>query len=506
MINKVLNKIQLKKKLISLKKDKKKIVLCHGVFDILHLGHCRHFEKAKQMGDVLIVSVTRSKFVTKGNNRPFFDDKVRCEMLANISLIDFIVLSDEKSAKDVIRFIKPDFYVKGVEYKNSKKDILGQIGDERKLVEKNGGKLKLTNEIIFSSSKLLNEKFNMFNDKQINFLKQIKKTKNFKNLKKSIDEFKDIKVLVIGETIIDNYIFSSVIGKSGKDNFLAFKKEESKKYIGGAAIVSKYISSLTKNIQLLSYIGQKKDHQNFIMHNLKDIKKKIFYKKNSPSIVKTRYIDKENKAKVFGIYDINPEIDKNLDDKLIKYLNKNIKKFDLILVYDYDHGLISKKVAKLIYNKSKYLVLNYQLNSTNSGFHNLEKYHKSDCLIINENEFRTQLRNKYDKLPVLVKNFFKSNKMKKIVITRGESGSMFFDRNKKKFVECPAFANNIVDKVGAGDAFMSLFSLSLFNKNPTDVSLLFGSIAAEIAVSNMGNSQNIDKKIILKRLDTFFKV
>ena len=90
MINKVLNKIQLKKKLISLKKDKKKIVLCHGVFDILHLGHCRHFEKAKQMGDVLIVSVTRSKFVTKGNNRPFFDDKVRCEMLANISLIDFI--------------------------------------------------------------------------------------------------------------------------------------------------------------------------------------------------------------------------------------------------------------------------------------------------------------------------------------------------------------------------------------------------------------------------------
>ena len=174
MINKVLNKIQLKKKLISLKKDKKKIVLCHGVFDILHLGHCRHFEKAKQMGDVLIVSVTRSKFVTKGNNRPFFDDKVRCEMLANISLIDFIVLSDEKSAKDVIRFIKPDFYVKGVEYKNSKKDILGQIGDERKLVEKNGGKLKLTNEIIFSSSKLLNEKFNMFNDKQINFLKQIK--------------------------------------------------------------------------------------------------------------------------------------------------------------------------------------------------------------------------------------------------------------------------------------------------------------------------------------------
>lgn len=506
MKNKITNVINLKKKIDFLKKNKKKIVLCHGVFDILHLGHCRHFEKARQLGDILIVSVTKSQFVFKGTDRPFFSDKIRCEMLSNISTIDFVILSDERTAVDIINEIKPDIYVKGAEYKKSSDDILNQINIERKSVEKYGGKVKFTNDLVFSSSKILNDKFEMFNEQQKKFLEKIKKKLNFKDLKNQIDKFKNLKILVIGETIIDKYIFSNPLGKSGKESFLVYKKKNFEDYLGGAAVVTKCINSFANNVNFLTYLGEKKEYSHMIDKNLKRSDTKIFYKKESPTIVKTRYVDIENNTKVFGVYEINSTVDVSLENKMMKYLNKNIRKFDLVMVYDYDHGLISKKVANFICNKSKYLVLNYQLNSANWGFHNLKKYNKADCLVINENEFRTQLRNKYDKLSLLVKDFFKQNNIKKIVITRGNSGSIYFERKNKKIIECPAFANHVVDKIGAGDSFMSIFSLSLFNKNMVEISLLFGSLAADIAVNSIGNSQKIDKKTILKRLDTYFKI
>ena len=99
------------KNIASLEKFKqKKIVMCHGVFDLLHLGHIIHFEEAKKMGDILIVSVTSDKFVNKGYGRPYFNISDRMKSLCALNFIDYVIESDYPTAELNLKKIKPDIY------------------------------------------------------------------------------------------------------------------------------------------------------------------------------------------------------------------------------------------------------------------------------------------------------------------------------------------------------------------------------------------------------------
>ena len=162
-------------KITKLKSKNKKIVLCHGVFDLVHLGHIEHFKSAKKFGDYLVVSLTIDKFIKKGPGRPVFNEHQRMEYLKQIKIIDDVILSSTESSIDVINLVKPDFYVKGPDYKNNFKDKTKKIILEKKAVEKNGGKIKFTNDITFSSSNLLNTSNYILNDKQRFFINSIKK-------------------------------------------------------------------------------------------------------------------------------------------------------------------------------------------------------------------------------------------------------------------------------------------------------------------------------------------
>ena len=124
--------IKIKDLVTKLSKLNKKIGLCHGVFDLLHLGHINHFNEAKRNCDILIVSVTQDKYVSKGPGRPVFNQKQRMEALSNLVSIDFVVLSDEQSAVQIINSIKPNLYFKGPDYKNSQDDITQKILIEKK--------------------------------------------------------------------------------------------------------------------------------------------------------------------------------------------------------------------------------------------------------------------------------------------------------------------------------------------------------------------------------------
>jgi rfaE bifunctional protein nucleotidyltransferase chain/domain len=99
------------------KKAKKKIVLVHGVFDVIHLGHIEYFREAKSYGNILIASVTCDQFVNKGFNKPYFKETERCNFLSSIELIDYVVISQSHSSTFIINYVKPNFYCKGPDYK-----------------------------------------------------------------------------------------------------------------------------------------------------------------------------------------------------------------------------------------------------------------------------------------------------------------------------------------------------------------------------------------------------
>ena len=184
---------------------------------MIHIGHIKHFISAKQFGDILIVSLTPDIFVNKGPGRPIFSEKLRIEFLQNISVIDHIVLNNSPTSVNLINLLKPDIYCKGPDYKIHKDDITGEIKNETKALNKYGGKVKYTDDITSSSSSLINEHYRnlTFNQKQT-----IKIIKNKKiNLNKSLNLSKKLKVLVLGETIIDQYFFCETLENLGKIQF-----------------------------------------------------------------------------------------------------------------------------------------------------------------------------------------------------------------------------------------------------------------------------------------------
>jgi rfaE bifunctional protein nucleotidyltransferase chain/domain len=273
------------KKIIDIKKlaniisgSKKKNVLCHGVFDILHTGHLDHFYQAKKLAEILIVSVTDDEFVKKGINRPVNKIYDRIKMLSDLSIIDYIIINKDITAINTLKILKPNFYCKGPDYKNLNEDITKNILIEKQTIEKYGGKIIFTDAPIKSSSKIINDHLPIYTPQQRIFLDSLKKVNPKVNIRKIFEDFRNLKILVIGEIILDEYIFCEALGKSGKESVLTFRnlrKEE--KYLGGSLAIANHLSEFVSKIDVVSYSSHSNNF--FKNKNKKNIKLRLFKKK-----------------------------------------------------------------------------------------------------------------------------------------------------------------------------------------------------------------------------------
>ena len=153
----------------------KKIVHCHGVFDLMHPGHVRHFQAAKALGDIFVVTITPDKYVNKGPGRPVFTEELRAESVAALECVDYVAINLWTKAVETIGVLRPHIYVKGIDYSGANKDETRGIYLEREAVEKFGGKIHFTDEITFSSSSLINEYFEVYPEPAKIFLKDFRK-------------------------------------------------------------------------------------------------------------------------------------------------------------------------------------------------------------------------------------------------------------------------------------------------------------------------------------------
>jgi len=507
MIKKIISIEKLKKIIFKQKAKKKRVVLCHGVFDLLHVGHIYHFEEAKEHGDLVIVSVTPDKYVNKGPNRPAFNEENRLRALAALQVIDYVVLNKFPTATTIIKELKPNIYCKGKDYKFHKDDITGEIKNEINAVKKVGGKIIYTKSILFSSSGLIN-KFSETNLSQHKkMIEKLKRKYSFIKINKMIESFNKLKVLVVGETIIDQYVFCNALGKSGKEPMLVLRDIKTEQYLGGAAAIARHVSSFSNKITLLSMLGEKGEFLKEIKNNLPiNVKFDYIKKKNSPTIIKKRFLDNISNNKVIGVYKINYEPLISNDEKLFNNkLKKLIPKHDIIIVSDYGHGLISENSSKIIYRNSKYLALNTQINAANLGYHSMRKYKNVDLFINNESEIRHEMRDIKNKTEILVKKLSSQQNIKNLVVTQGGEGAMIYNKINKKFNFCAAFAQAPLDKVGAGDAMLSIMSLCLKNGFTQELALLVGSLAGAESTKTFGNKETVSKNKILKALQHLLK-
>ena len=478
-------------------------MLCHGVFDIIHPGHLEYFNYAKKFGQTLVVSVTTDRFVDKGFGRPIFDIETRKFFLSNISIIDFIVESNYPSSVNIIKKLKPNFYVKGPDFKIKKNDHTGKIYSEVKAIKSVKGKYIVSKGFTSSSSKIINDNFIPKNEQE-NFIKKISKIYNQKQIIEFINDFKKLNVLVIGEAIIDEYNFCETIGKSGKEPVLNVRKVFVKKYLGGSLAICQNLSSFCNKVSLISYLGENNEESSFIKKNLANNIKTIFInKKKSPTVIKRRFLENISNIKTLGVYSVNDDyITLSEEKKIIKNIRKIANKVDLIIVSDYGHGLITKKISKLISTyKNKYFV-NAQLNSSNLGNHNLENYRNAKAIVINENELRHELRDKYSELAKLGKLIRKKRNAKSVLITQGKDGATLIEKNRN--IKSPAFAKYVLDKIGSGDSMLSIYSICCNSKMNSLLKLYLSALAAANNVQTVANESPIKKNNIIKIIKHHF--
>jgi rfaE bifunctional protein nucleotidyltransferase chain/domain len=486
----------------------KKIILAHGVFDILHIGHIEYFKEAKNLGDILIVSVTANRFVNKGVNRPYFDEKLRISLLTELSVIDFVILSPEVSAITIIKKLKPDHYVKGPDYKISENDKAGNLNRERKEVEKHGGQLKFTNGRLFSSTKVLNSNFDEFKVlekiRKMNSLKKINNGKILRSFEKAIKKIFKEKILVIGETILDNYFYSESLGTPSKENILSVNYLKKEEYIGGALPVALNVSEISKNVTFATFYKDSAIIKEIEKKDNKKIKYKFFLEKNYQEIKKNRFIDFHTKKKFFEFYEFsNIEF---YNKQLEQFLIKNLCKFDKIIVCDFGHGMFNREVINIIQKYSKFLCLNVQTNSGNRGYNLFKKFTKADLLVLDEPEARLGLSDRYGSLDDLIisKDL---KKFKNLIVTRGIKGLICRDwKAKNGFLSFPAFNTKVIDTLGAGDAAYAYASMFINNCDGNKILIgLLSSIAGALKTEIIGHKKFLQFSEVSISLESILK-
>ncbi len=484
----------------------KRIVLCHGVFDLLHIGHIRYFEQAKKYGDILIVTVTPDRFVNKGPDRPAFPENLRVEAIAALDVVDYVAMNEWPTAVDTIQILKPDIYAKGSEYKDATKDITGKIIDEENAIHAVGGSLIFTEDIVFSSSQIINKNFSVFPEDTREFLAEFSNRYSSEEVLKFLKRVENLKVLVIGETIIDEYNYCDPIGMTTKDPIIAVKYLSKEKFAGGILAAANHLANFCHAVDIISLLGEFETDEAFVRETLNKIINPFFmYKRNSPTIVKRRFIDNYLTQKLFELHEINDsELDQEQETLLNELFREKIPRYDIVIVIDYGHGMLTKNLIKTICDNAQFLAVNTQSNAGNRGFNVISKYSRADFISLNRSELNLEERDRHCDIKESIMQVSRKISCPRILITMGRFGNVYYDVHEG-FVETPAFATQVLDRMGAGDAVISLCSLCAFQNAPKDVVGFIANAVASQAVATVGHRRSIEPVPLYKHISTLMK-
>ena len=481
------------------------VVQCHGVFDLLHIGHIRHFQEAKKAGHLLVVTITPDRYVNKGPHRPVFAEALRAEAIASLDGVDYVAINKWPTAVEAIELIRPDVYAKGADYADAAADHTGGITLERRAVEGVGGKLVFTDEITFSSSTLLNRHMSIFPKEVNDYLAEFRRNFSVDDVTAFITRASSLRVLVVGEAIIDEYQYCDTLGKSGKEPILAAQFVRCEKFIGGSLAVANHVASCCGNLRLVTMLGSQESHEDLIRTTLVPaVTPEFLIMDGAPTLIKRRFIETYPFQKLFEVYVMDEQAAERKSADLCEVLEKLVPEVDLVVVADYGHGMIGPAAVDIICKQARCLAVNVQVNAGNHGFNTVSKYGRADFISLSEKEVRLETRKPTGDLRDIVRRVAGDLNCRQILVTRGAKGSLCFGRDEG-FFETPGFALRTVDRVGAGDAVFAMGSLCAAVGAPIQVIGFVGNAAGSEAVGIVGNQRFIERAPLLKHVEALLK-
>lgn len=466
----------------------KTIVLCHGAFDLVHMGHLTHFDEARGLGDLLVVTITGDKHITKKRSVALHED-ARARQLAALEIVDYVAIVDEPSAVQALAALQPDIYVKGPEYSDMLLDKTSNISHERALVESYGGAIHFTSGETFSSTKLSHFLLASPEAVQDNPLLRNDRVmfRDVSDLRFTLEEVKSflvragkLRVCLLGETIIDEWVDVTVENISQKSRCVAGLETARIRQIGGTGVIA---------LHLASFVNEVHCYTNGLSASDVPANVKIFEQADSP-LVKTRFVDKDTgyplfESKQLALANIRRGELPNFDD------------YDLVLMADFGHGLLDTPAinARLGQGHRSFVAAMAQVNSSNYGYNLPTKYVGADYYSLNRKEAELCLHEQGQNLPVLVDKMATLLRCTKLSVTDGANGVMVRLDDDRFIV--PTLSTSVVDTIGCGDAHFALSSIAACLGLPARMVALTGSIGAAAMAQRRCNERPVTEQEFL---------
>ena len=318
-----------------------------------------------------------------------------------------------------------------------------------------------------------------------------------------LERAEKFKILVVGEAIIDEYQYCEAIGKSSKEPTLVVKRNSMEKFAGGTLAVANHVANFCNEVSLLTFLGAQQSEENFIAEKLnKSIERLFLFRKNSPTIVKRRFIEEYFFSKLLEVYEINDAaLDEEDNRELCSILKEKLPHYDMVIVVDFGHNMLSSEAINILCREAKFLAVNVQANAGNLGYNTISNYERADYISITENELRLESRDRRGDLKHMVLEISQKLNCDHISITRGKYGCLCYSKSQG-FFEIPSFASQVVDRVGAGDAFLSLTALCVLQEAPMEVVGFVGNSVGAQAVATVGHRRFIEREPLFEQIRT----
>ena len=483
------------KKILGKRPRKKKVILCHGNFDVVHPGHVRHLIYAKSKADLLIVSITADQYIQKGIYRPFVPENLRAQNLAAFEMVDYVIIDQNKTSIKTLKNLKPDFYAKGFEYSSG--ELPPATQEESKVVEKYGGEMIFTpGDVVYSSTKLLNLSQPKIDNYKILDLMERNKI-SFNSLRETLKKIKNLKVHVIGDTIIDTHTKTNLIGGYLKTPTPSVLYQETKDYTGGAAIVAKHLKKAGAKVCFTTILGNDK-LKDFVIDEMKKSKIKLNFivDKNRPTTNKNTIM-----ATGYNLLKIDKVDNQPISGSILNRIKDTIFKqeADIVIFSDFRHGIFNKSSIPILTSSIKRGTFKVADSQVATRWGNITDFKNFDLITPNEKEARFSLADQDASISGLTQQLDKKINSKNLILKLGERGLFGQGKSNPNGFALPSFTKKIVDAVGAGDALLAYASLALTATKSVLIASILGSLAASCECEKDGNiaidPDEVNKKI-----------
>ena len=480
-----------------------KVVLCHGVFDLLHIGHIRYLQKARQMGDLLIVTLTPDRFVNKGPNRPVFPETLRSDAVAALDCVDYVAVNQWPTAVEAIQQLQPDVFAKGAESRDHKTP---ELIEEEKAADTHGVRVEYIEDVTSSSSHLINNYLSPFSDDVERDIAKLRNRYTLDEILSYVSAARPLKMLVVGEAIIDEYYYCSAVGQSTKAPIVATRYESHERFAGGALAVANHLAGFCDRVDLISMLGVHDTGEEWIRERLHErISATFLYKENASTIVKRRYRESYFDIPLFAINFLNDDPLTSAESATFcKLLEGSLHQYDAIVVADYGHSLVGDSAIKLLTSDAPFLAVNTQANAANVGFHTISKYPRADHVSLSRRDLELECRRSSGDIRELLQDVSLRLGTTTCAVTLGRDGCLCYG-SRGGFHQSGSVTTRVVDRIGAADAFFAASTICAVLRSPADILTFWGNVAGAEAVAVVGTSRTMDSLSFSRHIESLLK-